>query len=554
MNAHISLSDDITNVSTKWLILILAACTVAFGTLTWLWARALPTHATDSFMYLWQAEQFLKTPGADWISLMAYLPKSLYSILLALAGLAGGHLETAGTMVALASGLITVILTGLSMIVLTDVESMSKPRRLRLVAVAGGLTALHPIFIDYSGRILSESLFTMLTMLAVFFMILFYRSTHPTHLFLCAGAVGLSTLTREVGLAYVPVLAIIPLVGHAARRKRLVLLAGAMLVAVGINLPAMRGDARSSLGQFNMTVHREQFDLLAREQAAFGLDDTARDFAANLTTRVSLPEFISKNLGHFLQRTKANLPTLCVITWRMAGWFLFSLSVAGIGFWIKGGMPPRAGAMTLAFAAITLFVYLPFHLEFRYLVPIIPFLSIFAAFAVDHLLHAAERRRTRPWLMPLLLCVTMGWSYYRTYSIQAAPELNPMNNMTEEKELGTWLRSMIPPGSLIMARKPDVPYYAGGDYIILPFAEWRDITTFTCHRRVDYLVLSQRFQQLRPQLRFLYDSGQVPDNLRLLTDFKAANGIHLYVFKILCPSGEATAPARPEGISARFGL
>ena len=55
----------------------------------------------------------------------------------------------------------------------------------------------------------------------------------------------------------------------------------------------------------------------------------------------------------------------------------------------------------------------------------------------------------------------------------------------------------------IMARSPFLPYYAGADWVILPYGEYQEIIKFAKNRHVDILCMDKQAVALRPQLSFL---------------------------------------------------
>ncbi len=79
---------------------------------------------------------------------------------------------------------------------------------------------------------------------------------------------------------------------------------------------------------------------------------------------------------------------------------------------------------------------------------------------------------------------------------------------------GLALRSQIVPGTHIFARKRQIPFYAGGVWEWLPFADLDEVLNQAKTRNVDYLVIDQfTTPALRPQLAYLLDPTNAPETL-----------------------------------------
>lgn len=85
----------------------------------------------------------------------------------------------------------------------------------------------------------------------------------------------------------------------------------------------------------------------------------------------------------------------------------------------------------------------------------------------------------------------------------------------EYRSAGLALRGQIPPNAPILARKRQLPFYAGGVWIWLPFADLDGVLAYAASHKIDYLVLDQSTTpSLRPQLAYLLDPAKAPANLQ----------------------------------------
>jgi hypothetical protein len=94
----------------------------------------------------------------------------------------------------------------------------------------------------------------------------------------------------------------------------------------------------------------------------------------------------------------------------------------------------------------------------------------------------------------------------------AGPFLYP--RPTGYRPAGLALHQEIPPGSHILARKRQIPFYAGGVWEWLPFGELDEVITYAQAHNANYIVFDQfTTPTFRPQLAYLLDPAQAPEAL-----------------------------------------
>jgi hypothetical protein len=91
----------------------------------------------------------------------------------------------------------------------------------------------------------------------------------------------------------------------------------------------------------------------------------------------------------------------------------------------------------------------------------------------------------------------------------------------------------LPPAAMILARKPEIAYYAKRLMHPIPNEELPAIVQYARRKDIDYLVVDEYFIATRPQLRFLLEEESFPPDLLFLHEEKAENGRKLRVFQIL---------------------
>jgi hypothetical protein len=117
----------------------------------------------------------------------------------------------------------------------------------------------------------------------------------------------------------------------------------------------------------------------------------------------------------------------------------------------------------------------------------------------------------------------------------------------EYKEAGKWMKAHLPADALILARKPEIAYYAGRLMHPLPNEDLIRVLGYARKKGIGYLVVDDYFIAPRPQLRFLLASDEFPADLALLHEARAPNGRKVRVFAIRSdtPGGAADGGQDP---------
>ncbi len=176
------------------------------------------------------------------------------------------------------------------------------------------------------------------------------------------------------------------------------------------------------------------------------------------------------------------------------------------------GLPRRRAAFLLVpFVPLGL---IPFSVvDPRYFLPALPAALLLAACGWHVLdtwlpvirLMVAGRSRRWP-LVAILVAFTL---LAFTAADVAGPFLIPQP--TEYRTAGLALREVIPPGAHILARKRQVPFYAGATWEWLPYGDLNTMLAYAATHSATYLVLdAATTPSLRPQLAYLLDPAAAP--------------------------------------------
>ena len=84
-----------------------------------------------------------------------------------------------------------------------------------------------------------------------------------------------------------------------------------------------------------------------------------------------------------------------------------------------------------------------------------------------------------------------------------------------------------------MDRKPQVAFYADGEYIRTPVGSWEEVLRFGKRESVTHLVIDDRYvPETRPELQFLLAPEFAPSGLRFASEFQSADSARVLVYEL----------------------
>jgi len=394
------------------------------------------------------------------------------------------------------------------------------------------LAAVHPRLIEYSAAALSESLFTLLLVagLAAAAATWAPPAVDPprTRLrdALGGAAFGLAFLVRPEGLPLgLATWMALAASGRGSGRGALARLRplfpiAMMLVAVPWLLFLRADTGQWTLGEkgpYNFwRAHREAHArhwpapaaLPARvnrspELAPAAVPGEVRPVALLLAEPVAVIGTSARNLATLVASTYP-----VAIGWPIAVFAIAGLFVARAGPWWAVLAPLAAAPLLVA----------PFSADRRLLVPLVP-LALPLAAAAFHALARWRPGRLAPAVAGLLAAGVLTYAFGLPGRMDDAPEL---------REAGEWLRGRGD-GGVVMARKPQVAFYAGGLIADLPAASLDSILADARRTGVDVLVADARSARGdRGSIAAWLDPARAPAGWRVLRRWDGADGLVLY--------------------------
>lgn len=325
------------------------------------------------------------------------------------------------------------------------------------------------------------------------------------HFGLAGITIGAAHIVRWEGMFFIVLglAALAALLRRRATLPALLFVAGAAVFAIpyGAYLQRHTGSFVTPKGLLHQ-FHGAAFD--ARAEDPFAFERAYEQYEANVANLAAQPKLLT-----YLWANRAALPAhylgnaitearLLVTSGSLLTlvWIIPALIGARRLGWQRG---LYAGALLAPLA-----IYPASVIDPRYFLPELPAAMIFAAFGWTHLLSKRSGR-----LMPTLFALTVA-------AFLAADLVGPFvyPRPIEYRTAGLALRGQLPDDAHMLARKRQIPFYAGVQWEWLPFDEVEGVLVYAAEHDAEYIALDARTTiPLRPQLAQLLDPTAAPPNL-----------------------------------------
>ncbi|MFQ5772052.1 MAG: hypothetical protein ACE5HX_16065, partial [bacterium] len=191
-----------------------------------------------------------------------------------------------------------------------------------------------------------------------------------------------------------------------------------------------------------------------------------------------------------------------------------------------------------------------FHINDRYFAPLLPLCFVWIAQGIVIL---SQRLGHFFHLLPVKMYAhscTM-WGIMTTIAMFIAlsflPEMGKVlgrdrrshdfwNDAVELKEAGLWLKEKAKPAPVLMSYNKAVDFYAGQFDIRKTATFTHDpidrIIKYAHYRRVNYLVVNERYLEQLPNLSRLFDGQDIPHELTRVYDHISDSGLRVIIYKL----------------------
>jgi len=358
---------------------------------------------------------------------------------------------------------------------------------------------LTPLFVRLSMETFSESLFTFFILLTLWL----YARGRDT----AAGAAGgLAAITRPEMLGVAGILFALRI--RTPRRALLFVLPFLLI----FSLNALK--FYQANGRLTVLPKSEFFGAGAqswteREEVIEGSSTPVSGGLEDGTQKTGRPS-VGAVAGNYLSK----FPREVYLLARNVGFVLIVL--AAFGMWRK---PTFMLALLLPFVVGPLFTVRSLE---RYLLPYVPIVILYGFIGADYVRET--RYRDQRWAM-------LGVALLLTVVLNTGHLTQPVDEgFFETKQAGLFLRDNIKPGDVVAGRKPYVAFYAGADYMEIPFDSYEGTLGYLTDNNVEYLSLHSRvLKRLRPIVANLVtDPAVVAGELRYRQVWAHEEGLILY--------------------------
>jgi Dolichyl-phosphate-mannose-protein mannosyltransferase len=197
------------------------------------------------------------------------------------------------------------------------------------------------------------------------------------------------------------------------------------------------------------------------------------------------------------------------------------LALAGIGLYHGQWQRSSSGKLLLLVALFPFFIYPLSHVEQRYMIPLLPFVLIWAGLGVAVVVEGLQRARTPRVLFHRSIPVR-ALAHTAVVAVLLLPYfgflIRPYDMGAEQKVVGQWMRQHIGTDAKIMERTHVVAFYADGIPFDLPYASLQQVLKYGARIGAEYLVVSED-RRHHPDLLALIDGTKVAPELCLVHVF-----------------------------------
>jgi 4-amino-4-deoxy-L-arabinose transferase-like glycosyltransferase len=337
-------------------------------------------------------------------------------------------------------------------------------------------------------------------------------------------------------------------------RNLLLLFLACLLISAPYPLFIKRSSGELSIsGKTKLVLLVGNMDLKTRESLAGKLNEEGTEFFdySELVKDKTVLGMILENPkvlvgGSFLQFWNF-LVTL--MSWKVFPAFLFGFVILGL-FRDPWDRARLENEIFLLMACVPFLVFLTFKIWPRYLLPMTPVLLLWATRGVSSLedwlrqSHESVRMRQRPTPRWVRFLPGILFSLPLLAILVAKPVKSRMlvQYPVEYRAAGRWMNENLPEDAMILTRKPEVAYYARRLMLPIPNEELPLIVRYARLKEIEYLVVDEYFIGTRPQLSFLLEEDEFPEDLRFLHEEIAPNGRKIRIFQIRMTERSDPAP------------
>ncbi len=382
----------------------------------------------------------------------------------------------------------------------------------KIALISSIIAAFYPALSYISTVTYADSLYLFLITSAMYYGYLALHSDKIKYYVLAGILFSLSYLARPEGWVYIPLVAAYILWYNREHWKRAVkpvisLLIIALLIVIPyLTFVYMQTDSISLSSKGYVIYKFRSYEPFSQEYESniFGLNKEKDDILLNpYKVKGSLVKEILANSQEFILRYFSSLfRELYLVIPKLFPLVIFSLFAFLFRKISKEEWKNEIYFLILV--AYPIFFYPIFWVEARYMLPIIPILSIWAGKGIVQITQCWKKIPLGLIMAVIIIFSLIGNMFANQLVDSRFEKINPP---VEQRQAGLWVKENYD-HPRIMERKPWVSFYGNGIFVNFPYAIYFDLVIYACKNNVDLIVVDERYtKSLRPQMSFLLESG-----------------------------------------------
>lgn len=483
----------------------------------------------DSCLYLSYAKAILNGKlSFDFKQGTEMILPPLYSLFSAAVSFINVDLELAGVLVSVLAGALLII----------PVFYLAKDIYNETAAwIASALVMFSPHLLHWSGAILTESLFITLFISGITLGWYAFQGNKKLFIFLSGVVIGLSYMTRIIGLVAVPVVVLWTIYyfllsgksGNYPLRensKRVISFLILFVVGFFIVTGPYLVHIRSVFGHWDITA---SYGTVGSAIGSIGYSSIAeREMRTPKSPSTEgVHTMLFKKLSGNIRDYSSGILTI----------FSFMVIFALTGLFTRWKILYLITAIAVYVASLLVQPLNPYLDErVRYLSPVVPLFLVMVSGGILNIHSWIKSGTAKKLIVPVMIGVVLI-SFILQYNMFPV-HFHRFQGMDKSKNLrrqaGEWMKKNLTHPRRVMSRTPYIPYYADAVWFSTP-ATYKTAMNLAKTKNIDYMVIDRSIDfYLQPELRFLFNTTNIPPELNLILGIgnTRTKKLHIGVYKI----------------------
>ena len=422
----------------------------------------------------------------------------------------------------------------------------------KVALMSAVLVTFYPTYVWWSAEVMTESLYIFLRTIAILTGLIALKTDKKVYFITTGVIIGLSYLTRAIGLLDFITMLILTLLFMVVKHKRIqkkTILSCLMLI-IGFlpffapyitYLHTTQGVWKLSAagGEQRIKCNETRYD--EDKHCRIELSPDARTFKREPKIGVltyirnnfrSLPRIYLKIINMMYRDFIPQILPIFIVILGAIG------LVQNCGYKANSSCPQDSSKnlYILGWIVIPLLVFGFLAPLSRYLTPFFPPVLIWASKGIEGLsqwlmetLHLKKTSIKKIFIYIISIILLLSFIQFYRYPIIAGKFWEPY----ECKLAGLWLKEHTNPDCKVMTSFSVITFYGERTWINLPNTDCEKLLKFIYYNSIDYIAIEEDYIRRSPQLAFLIDETKAPEELKPVYIFDEVEGHKLIIYEVL---------------------